>query len=85
VLALVVVAGFAAGALFGVAQHLLAKKAFFGRARTGFVALYIMQLLILSFGLLLLVFLLWKEALLPTTIGMIATSIILAVITNLKR
>jgi hypothetical protein len=77
--------GFLAGAVFGAVQYMLARKVFIVNSKTGLSALYITQLLILSFGLLVLVFFLWEAALLPTAIGMVSSSIILAVIFNLKR
>jgi hypothetical protein len=79
------ITGFLAGAAFGAVQYMLARKVFISNAKTGFRALYITQLLILSFGLLILVFFLWEKALLATAIGLVATSITLAVIFNLKR
>jgi hypothetical protein len=40
---------------------------------------------ILSLGLLALVFFLWRNALLAAAVGIVASSIVLAVIFNLKR
>jgi hypothetical protein len=77
--------GFLVGATFGAVQYMLARKVFIVNFKAGMSALYILQLLILSFGLLALVFFFWKAALLATAIGIVSVSIILAVIFNLKR
>jgi hypothetical protein len=63
----------------------LARVIFLGRGKPGLSALYIGQLLILSLGLLVLVFFAWREALLYVAIGMVAASIVAAVIFSLKR
>lgn len=77
--------GFLAGAAFGVGQYALARFVFLGRSKVGLSAIYIIQLLILSLGLLVLVFFLWREALIAVAIGMVATSMVTAVIFSLKR
>lgn len=77
--------GFLAGAAFGAAQYFLARMVFIVKAKAGLSALYITQLLILSFGLLILVFFLWREALVATAVGIVSASIVLAVAYGLKR
>lgn len=77
--------GLIAGAAFGIGEYALAKFIFIGRGKPGLSALYIAQLLILSLGLLVLVFFVWREALLYVAIGMVAASITTAVIFSLKR
>ena len=77
--------GFLAGAAFGIAEYALARKIFLRRAGAGWSALYILQLLILSLGLLVLVFFLWREALLAVAVGIVAASMVTAVIFSLKR
>jgi hypothetical protein len=77
--------GFLAGAAFGATQYFLARKVFIAKAKAGWSALYVGQLLILSFGVLILVFFLWKEALLGVAVGIVAASMLLAVIFSLKR
>lgn len=77
--------GFLAGGAFGAVQYLLARKVFIVKSKTGLGALYITQLLILSFGLLVLVFFFWNPALLAVSIGLVATMMALAVIFSLKR
>jgi hypothetical protein len=79
------VLGFFAGAALGAAQYFLARKAFIGKPRKGLGALYIIQMPILSFGALTLVFFFWRSALLGAAIGMVASMIALAVIFSLKR
>lgn len=75
----------AAGALFSVAQFLLAKKMLDLSTKSAKTALYIVQLLILSATLLILMFLISETALISTASALVATSIVLAVINSLKR
>lgn len=79
------IACFAAGALFAIAQFLLAKRAFSDSTKSARSAIYIAQVLILSMVLLVVMFLISETALLATAIGLVATSIILAVVNSLKR
>jgi hypothetical protein len=76
--------GFLAGAAFGIGQYALARKMILGRIKSNLGALYILQLLILSLGLLVLVFFVWREALLAVAIGIVAASMSTAVIFALK-
>jgi hypothetical protein len=76
---------FAAGALFGAAQHLLARKMFNIGSKPGRSAIYIGQLLILSMGLLLAMYFISQTALLAAAAGLVIASIVLAVVFNLKR
>jgi hypothetical protein len=79
------VAYFAAGAFFSVAQHLLARKMLDIASKPGRSALYIGQLLILSLGLLVLMYFISESALVAAAIGLVAASITLAVVNSLKR
>ena len=76
---------FAAGALFAAAQHLLARRMFNIVSKPGRTVLYIGQLLLLSLGLLALMFMISQAALLAAATGLVITSIVLAVVFNLKR
>jgi hypothetical protein len=76
---------FVVGALFAAAQHLLARKMFDIASRPGRTVLYIGQLLFLSLGLLVIMFLISQAALLAAAAGLVITSIVLAVVFNLKR
>lgn len=76
---------FITGALFGTTQFLLAKRMFDIMAAPKRSALYVGQLLILSVGLLVAMFLISETALLYSAIGLVATLIVLAVINSLKR
>jgi hypothetical protein len=80
-----VIPGFIVGAVFGAAQYFLARKVFIAKAKAVWSALYITQLLILSLGLLILVFFVWNEALLAVGVGIVAASMALAVIFNLLK
>ena len=80
-----VVAFFAAGMLFSVAQFLIAKKVFSFWTKPGRSALYIAQLLILSLALLVVMFLISETALLAAAAGLVITQITLAVANSLKR
>jgi hypothetical protein len=77
--------GFLSGAVFGAAEYFLARKVFIENAKPGWAALYVSQLLILSLGILVLVFFLWREALLAVAIGLVAASVLPALIFSLKR
>jgi len=80
-----VFACFAAGALFSVAQFLLGRKMFSVSTKSARSAFYIIQLLILSLALLVVMFLISETALLATAVGLVATSITLAMVNSLKR
>jgi hypothetical protein len=76
---------FAAGALFAAAQHLLARRMFNIVSKPGRTVLYIGQLLLLSLGLLVIMFLISQAALLAAAAGLVVTSIVLAAVFALKR
>lgn len=78
------IAGFAAGVLFSAAQYMLARKVFYKSGRLQWGALYIVQRLILSFGLLALMILISATALLYSAVGLIVTAIALPLIFNRK-
>lgn len=77
--------GFLAGAAFGAVEYFLARKVLLEKAKPGWAAIYVSQLLILSLGILVLVFFLWRELLLAVATGIVAASVIPALIFSLKR
>jgi len=80
-----IILGFLAGAAFGAMQYLLARRVLIGKVKKALAAFYIALISVLSFGMLALVFFLWRDALLAAAVGIVASSIVLAVIFNLKR
>jgi hypothetical protein len=78
------VIGFASGMVFGATKYFLVRKVFIGSAKKGLGALYITQMLILSYGALAMIFFFWRDALVAAAIGIVASSMVLAVIFNLK-
>ena len=79
------IACFAAGAMFAIAQFLLAKRVFSNSTISVRSAIYIAQVLILSLVLLFIMYLISETALLASAIGLVATSITMAVANSLKR
>lgn len=79
------IACFASGAFMGAAQILLARKMVNIKDKPGLSALYIFLLLILSLGLLVAVFFVYRNGLLYTAVGLVITLFLLAFINNLKR
>lgn len=77
--------GFLTGAALGAAQYFLVRKVFIGKPGKVMGALCIIQMPILSFGALTLVFFFWRSALLGAAIGIVASLVVLAVIFSLKR
>lgn len=76
---------FAAGAVYGALQYYAASRVFKGVFKPGWIAIYIIQLLILSLGVLVLVFIMRKESLPATAVGIVASSVGAALMNSLKR